>query len=194
MSPFKNLALVTVLACGAAAPAVGQCTLYRWNVPDFDQKRFGLPGDGGMHCVPTSAVNWMAYIANHGYPPMMSGPRNWQSQSNHDFVTSTDLLMGTLMGTTAADGTYGGPGLSGLKFYMQLHAPFKFTASAWYGKITPFDLYFQMLSNGLVNVCYGYYKEFPGVEGPFYARDGGHCVTLNGVVNVCASGEHPTIR
>ena len=28
----------------------------------------GLPNDGKMYCVPTAAMNCMAFIANHGYP------------------------------------------------------------------------------------------------------------------------------
>jgi hypothetical protein len=102
--------------------------------------------------------------------------------------------MGSLMGTTAAGGTSGGGGLSGLQLYMLAHAPFQFTASVWYGTITPLDIFIQMQTNGLVDVCYGYYIPLPGTSGTFYGRNGGHCVTLNGLVNVCAPGVDPTLR
>lgn len=193
MIPIRKFLAAGALACSLAAPALGQCDIYRWNVPDFDQKRDALPGDGGMYCVPTSAVNWMAYISNHGFGPMMAGPRNWQSNANYGFVTTTDALMGSLMDTSATGGTTGDDGLDGLRAYMFSRAPYAFSASAWYGGITPFDMYLQMLSNGLVNVCYGYYKQFTLAGTTFYARDGGHCVTLNGIVNVCGSG-HPVVR
>ena len=49
-----------------AASAFAQCNVHRYNVPDFDQKRFGVDNTGNMYCVPTSSLNWMAYIANHG--------------------------------------------------------------------------------------------------------------------------------
>ncbi len=195
MSRSSRMLASLIILAGAAGAAQAQCNVYRWSVPDFDQKRDGLAGDGGMHCVPTSATNWMAYISNHGFPPMMSGPRDWQSQANYNLVTGTDALMGNLMGTTAADGTTGNGGQNGLSLYLLTHAPYLFTSSHWYGTITPFDMFFQMQTNGLVNICYGYYKQFPGVSGNFYSRDGGHCVTLNGLVNVCAGGGvDPTIR
>ncbi|MCC6322479.1 MAG: hypothetical protein IT438_13700 [Phycisphaerales bacterium] len=192
MHAFKNLVATALLCSGLAVPALGQCHIYRWNVPDFDQKRDALPGDGGMYCVPTSATNWMAYIANRGYPFMMSGPRDWQSQANYSLVTQTDASMGVLMSTSATGGTGGNTGLTGLQSYMFGRAPYLFSASVWYGNITPFDMYFQMLTNGLVNICYGYYKQAAGAGGYYYYRDGGHCVTLNGLTDVCSPS--PIIR
>ncbi len=183
-----RFAAVLTLACGAAMPAAAQCNLYRYGVPDFDQKRDALPNDGNMYCVPTSAVNWTAYIANHGWPLMMSGPRNWQAQANYNFVTSTDATMGVLMSTSATGGTTGGNGLSGLQSYLFAHGFGLFNATVWYGNITPQFMYFQMQTNGLVNICYGYYKENTGIGGlKYYTRDGGHCVTLNGLEDVCTS-------
>ncbi|HMN40955.1 MAG TPA: GC-type dockerin domain-anchored protein [Phycisphaerales bacterium] len=182
------------MALALAGSVSAQCSLYRWSVPDFDQKRTGLPGNGGMYCVPTSATNWMAYISNQGFPPMMSGPRNWQSQANFGFVTTTDALMGSLMGTTTADGTYGGAGNDGLKAYMFARAPFLFTSTVWYDAITPLNVYVQMANKGLVDVCYGYYKQFPGPNGNYYVRDGGHCVTLTGIERACLGGNNPVFR
>jgi hypothetical protein len=192
--PARSLASLVVCLGAAAGSAHGQCNVYRWNVPDFDQKRNGLAGDGGMYCVPTSATNWMAYIANHGYSPMMSGPRDWPSQSNYSLVTSTDSFMGALMGTTAAGGTGGAGGLAGLQTFMFSRAPFLFTTSLWYGMITPLDMWIQMQTNGLVDACYGYYNPVPGPSGNFYVRNGGHCVTLNGLENICTPAVHPTLR
>ena len=158
--------LASLVVClGAAAGAHGQCNVYRWNVPDFDQKRNGLPGDGGMYCLPTSATNWMAYIANHGYPPMMAGPRDWPNQSNYSLVTATDSLMGSLMGTTTAGGTNGAGGLIGLQAYMFPRGPFLFTTTAWFGTISPLDMWVQMQTNGLVDICYGYFIPLPGPSG-----------------------------
>ncbi len=194
MRPTRNMLAATILACGAASPALAQCSLYRWFVPDFDQKRDALPGNGGMYCVPTSAVNWMAYIANHGYGPMMSGPRNWQSQSNYGVVTSKIEMMGILMGTSASGGTGGDEGLDGLRTFMFANAPFQFSATVWYGNITPQFMHFQMATNGLVNICYGYYDQVAGPSGNYYVRDGGHCVTLNGVVDACSVNPKVRVR
>lgn len=187
-------ALALLACCGLAGVAEAQVNIYRWNVPDFDQRRDALPGDGDMHCVPTSATNWMAYIANQGYAPMMSGPRNWQDNANYSFVTQNIDLMGSLMNTDPADGTNGAEGLTGLNFFLLTHAPFLFTATRWHGAITSFDVFTQMASNGLVNICYGYYKQYENPFGGFfYSRDGGHCVTINGIQNMFASS-NPVFR
>lgn len=189
------IGLMSMIAAGCLAGAAqGQCNVYRWHVPDFDQKRSALPADGGMYCVPTSATNWMAYISNHGYPAMMSGPRDWQSQVNYGFVTSTAAQMGALMGTDPVDGTGGNGAAAGLNLYLLAHAPFKFTATHWNGTITPLDMWLQMQTNGLVNICYGYYEQIPGPSGNYYVRNGGHCVTLNGVENICTAGADPVVR
>src|SRR5688500_13820307 len=81
-----------IAAALVAASAPGDFVLYDGinysfhmsHVPDFDQRRaagsgiVGLPADGGMYCVPTSAVNWMAYLANHGFPAFDPGAGNWE--------------------------------------------------------------------------------------------------------------------
>ncbi len=58
---------LTILLAGQ--PALGQsCSISIPGVPDFDQKRAttatvsGLPNDGAMYCVPTSATDWFAYM------------------------------------------------------------------------------------------------------------------------------------
>lgn len=191
---LATLALAVSAAAGFAGAAGAQISLFRYNVPDLDQRRSTLPGDGDMHCVPTSAVNWMAYIANHGYAPMMLGARNWQDNANYPFVTQNINIMGAFMNTDHVDGTGGNEGNAGLQLFLLTRAPNLFTSTKWYGGITPFDVFVQMSTNGLVNVCYGYYKPFPNpFGGEFYSRDGGHCVTLNGIQNMFATSD-PSFR
>lgn len=170
-----------VFACGLTASAAAQCNLYLNGVPDFDQRRNSLPNDGGMYCVPTSAVNLMGYIANHGVPGTLSGPRNWQSQANYGFVSGRLTTMGGLMDTDPFDGTYGGPAETGLETYLLVFAPGKFTVSYYYGNYGVGTLAAQWTLGNLVNVCYGYYP----VSNGRYSRDGGHCVSLTGLVDYC---------
>jgi hypothetical protein len=171
-------------ACSVAASASAQCDFTRTGIPDFDQRRDALPADGGMYCVPTSAVNWMGYVANRGVPTALGGPRNWQSQLNYDFVTSRINLMGAFMDTDPQDGTYGDPGLQGLRAYVSLFAPGKFTVTYYYGDYSVFPLTFHWVLGNLVNVCYGYYPV--NAQGR-YSRNGGHCITLNGIFDACDS-------
>ncbi|MEO8436477.1 MAG: hypothetical protein ABI596_16385 [Pyrinomonadaceae bacterium] len=37
-------------------------------VPDLDQLWDSLPERGANYCVPTAAMNWVHYIAKHGWP------------------------------------------------------------------------------------------------------------------------------
>src|SRR5689334_17026377 len=68
MAAARAAALAGLVGAGAAR---AQCDWFVQHVPDFDQRRqntstvLGLPGDGSMYCVPTSTLNWCAYIANH---------------------------------------------------------------------------------------------------------------------------------
>lgn len=103
------------------------------SMPDFDQRRqanetvAGLPGDGGMYCAPTAAVNAMAFLANRGFPALMPfvGAKVWQT-ANYNDVTGEIKLMGNLMGTDAADGTGGKGTVDGLKTWLNALAPGKF--------------------------------------------------------------------
>jgi hypothetical protein len=189
---------LAVLAAGfAATPALAQYVYNVQYVPDFDQKRTaasgvpGLPGDGGMYCVPTSVINWFAYFANRGItqPAGLNGPRVWQSQVNYNLVTTHLSTMGALMGTDPSGGTNGNGGLSGAMLYsLGLTAGavnvFRFACSS--GDCpTPDSLFAAHLMGAFVAACYGYYDENP--TGAF-TRDGGHCITIVGGHSAGSSG------
>jgi hypothetical protein len=75
------------------------------HVPDFDQKRTVLANDGKNHCVPTSAINWMAYFANHGRPSIAPGPGLWYAPDRYDDASDAIFTMGAYMSTSGASGT-----------------------------------------------------------------------------------------
>lgn len=62
----------------------------RVGVPDQDQKRVGLPNSGSCYCVPTSVMNMLIYIANHGYPQVTPGPGDYSGYEHYYEIT--DLL------------------------------------------------------------------------------------------------------
>lgn len=194
---MNRLAFAAVLvACAGGARA--QCDFWIPHVPDFDQKRSGaLPGDGGMYCVPTSVTNWFAYFANRGIPQpaTLDGPRVWQSNSNYNRVTSTLSLMGSLMSTNASTGTNGNNGLAGAQAYSLIAAQSKVTVSHyWCGGgycPTPARIALKRALGGYVAACYGYYTESPT---NFFTRSGGHCITVNGEVNVCSGTPYLQFR
>jgi hypothetical protein len=177
--------------CLAGSPAIGQSCAWRvTDVPDFDQRRSGnisggyLPGDGAMYCVPTAAVDWMAYFANRGIPQTLSlgGPRDWQAQSEYIHTSDVLSLMGSLMETDAEDGTDAGPGLDGLRDYISLFASGDLTAvrmGAWSGAapfLNPNGMLLMHTGGGYLMGAYGRYT---GPSGG--TRTGGHCFPIQGV-------------
>jgi hypothetical protein len=206
MRTDRRFTLVHALAagCGLAvslAAAHGQgCSWRVVDIPDFDQRRSGglaggaLPGEGSMYCVPTAAVDWMAYFANRGLPQPLSlaGPRDWQSQS--EYIRTSDVLtmMGTLMETDSVEGTEGGPGLDGLRGYLSLFAFGDMTAcrmGAWSGGapfLTPNGMLIMQAGGGYLMGGYGRYS---GPSGG--TRDGGHCLAIQGVWDSSCSAGAP---
>ncbi len=163
-------------------------------MPDLDQRRAtmpgqeGLPGNGGMYCVPTSTMNMLCYAANHGFPDIGPGPGNYQSQSKYATATANLKLMGVIMGTQpGSDGGTNGAGWdNGLDFWIQyvsgddankLTYTHKY-ASGYYSPKLP-DLAFAAKNGALVSFAYGRYDIIGSYDGlPIVDRDGGHVVTL----------------
>jgi len=154
-------------------------------MPDFDQVRSGLPGDGSMYCVPTSGVNLLAYIAHHGYPDIFPGDHSqffWHSQSAYTESTNALAIMGALMNTSATDGTYGGPAEFGLN--LVLDSRFIVVHRWLHGGETPrFDnIASHLRAKHPVMACVGWYSD----DGTVLTRNGGHCFA---VVKVQRSGD-----
>ena len=167
---------------GVAAPPCQPLTFYdgvsfnyvRCQIPDVDQRRSpdppftpGLPGGGGMYCVPTSALNFMAYLANQGFPTVAPGPGDWGPEpgfppfAQYNAMTTAISLMGGLMGTDATNGT--GDGSPGIKKWLAgAGVGEQFTASLFYatGNYSPtiWDLGVAAVNGGLIMPIVGRYK------------------------------------
>ncbi|MDP1660878.1 MAG: hypothetical protein Q8L55_03090, partial [Phycisphaerales bacterium] len=152
----------------------------RWTVPDFDQRRSGLANNGNMHCVPTSHANMLAYISDHGFPPVFPNVTNSYWASEYGDITNNIFNLGSMMGTTGSGGT-GGQGcidgmtqwLGGLQFLFNI-------SYQWGPSITPSDLYFSIAGGGLSAFCYGRWEFIPA-NGRYERTGGGHCVTTRGM-------------
>jgi hypothetical protein len=182
---FVLLLSATLPASPAVADASGSwlnSSTYTYqvtHVPDLDQRRAILPGQGSMYCVPTASMNWMAYFANHG-ASMAPGPGNWQSQTLYATMTGQLGLMGSLMGTSDTDGTYGDGWNAGLHAWLPNNL---FIFAHYYCNDTwcPDFQYCaeHAFNGGYVIPIVGWYGEFkfdPGV----IQRNGGHALSLNG--------------
>ncbi|MGQ0628606.1 MAG: hypothetical protein ACT4PL_10965, partial [Phycisphaerales bacterium] len=182
----------------SAAGAMGQCDVFRTGVPDFDQRRDPLPGNGNTYCVPTSVLNWFAFITNHGFPAVLQGPRDWQSQAQVDFITQQLLILddAALMNTNTMTGTTHSGAQRGARIWLDNFAPGKFIvesrgASGGY-EPSPLEAYLMLTNGSLPAVCFGRYDFTPagvpaGAPSPRLVRNGGHCTTLTRVYDACTS-------
>lgn len=103
-----SLGLLATAASLIAEPVGANVTVNEWTgpnnfhhrrtgMPDQDQRRDGLPNFGSCYCVPTSHLNMLMYIANHGHPDVPPGPGNWSGPETYDNVTEMLDQFGALM-------------------------------------------------------------------------------------------------
>jgi len=158
-------------------------------VPDFDQRRDDFMNDGAMLCVPTAALNWMAYIAHHGYPFIEPGDltrQEWHSEDSYPTVNSALSLMSSLMQTNAINGTDGFEAWEGLQGWLnETGSGYFFTINfVWLEANTPsFDGIASWVNMGVpVMGGVGWYDD----DGTTIVRDGGHMFS---VVKVERSGD-----
>lgn len=208
-SPVLRRVLATIAALGLAV-GLGPRTAVALDdyvlgsladgfMPDFDQGRQpgplvfdgqafvpmppGLPNNGTMYCVPTAAIDTVAYLANHGYPAALPGaPLDWQSQAQYNLVNAAIFDMGTLMETHPIDGTLG-KGRSGHQEWFDLHlGPDVFKVSSKGAKLSYGPSTWELAQAGhagqLVIMNVGWYTPQPGGQ---WVRTGGHQTVITGV-------------
>ena len=153
------------------------------HMSDLDQVRAGLPGDGGMYCVPTASMNLFAYVANHGFPEVFPGPGYWQASSGpaYDEMTSNLHILGILMGTTADGGTNGSGWDFGMQVVLNNTGKFdiinKWSGGSYSPKVR--EMAQQVALGGIVACAYGRYTVLGTIDGvPLLDRGGGHAVTM----------------
>ncbi|MBL8765063.1 MAG: hypothetical protein JNM07_12420 [Phycisphaerae bacterium] len=196
------------LSAGAAASAQSICDIvFRPGIPDFDQKRqtgsgiYGLPNDGKMFCAPTSCIDHLAYMANHGYPSavgeLLPGPRTWQNASNYNNVGLYIESMGSYMSCDPITGTGGGYASDWLD-YLSDHSPGNYviafgesfsTDTSIPDVVTHMAAMIQL--GALVNLHIGWYQRFGSGSNAYWERVGGHVVALCGTANACSTS--PTV-
>jgi hypothetical protein len=166
-------------------------------VPDLDQRRessldpfiVGLPNLGVQYCVPTSALNWMAFIANHGYPDVRPGPGNWQLgppdfPDIYNEISFALLTMGSLMETDPITaGTGANNARQAMQDWLDEYAPGQFIVS-WKGPNqanvpTMQDVAELGISGDLVMIAVGWYTDADDNTKP-HIRGGGHIVSVVG--------------
>ncbi len=218
---YRALGAIIVLSSGLdtnSTAIAGGCS---WSLgsylngfmPDFDQRRepgplffdgmqfinvpAGLPGSGSNYCSPTSHLNVMGYLSQHGFPALMPGgpiPSSWGAQSQYERVTANIFEMGDLMETDPSAGTTC-CGHSGCVAYLDAHAPGKFIVSsfssdAFYAPSIG-DLAFCALAGGFVNLFVGW---FENTDINQWQKTGGHVVTMVKLEGWCGGTRKVGIR
>jgi prepilin-type processing-associated H-X9-DG protein len=201
------LLAAAAVAAGLPSHASAQCDVYRLDIPDFDQRReaapgiLGLPNNGSVHCGPTAAMNWLAYITNHGYPEVLSGARDWQSGAHYNTVTSLINWLGTIMGTVT--GTYASDQGDGVTEWLEMTSPGNFTVavhapSGGSYAPSPEQIYELMTAGALVTLCTAHWEYKPPYSGPddqgndavyparYVRKGGGHCVSVARITDGCS--------
>ncbi len=213
---FLRRFTTAMLMLSATESVHGQCDVYRLGVPDFDQRRTGLPGGGNCYCCPTSISNWFAYISNNGYPAVFLGPRDWQSPANYDDVTTLLGWVGQAMGTQdGVDPDGGGPlpanpctttfsgFVTGATSWLDSVAPGQFIAytiaSNGADTVTPPELAAQLAFGALVGVSYRGFTLMPpnaqlGLPSRWVLQPTGHVISMTRMTDACGgAGSTPRI-
>lgn len=144
------------------------------SVPDIDQQWSALPNGGKMYCHPTSALNWMQYLAQHREP---------SADSPSDPVTDRLQIMADYMDVDPDCGTDTDDAVEGIVDWCDdRNVPLVVAAVDFNPDVPiPFeDLESTMLFGGLINLRIGRYKWVDGE----YQREGGHAATLVGLEQV----------
>jgi hypothetical protein len=172
-------------------------TYRRGGIPDFDQRRqsagghYGLPFNGTQYCAPTSAMNCLAYIANHGYGWMEpNGYRDWTQAGLYDTAGIEIFKMGDWFMLTVGDpndpnaGTTGDNHVKGIEDWFEswgLQADFSVDAQFARGTSCPGpnELADAAFAGGLVMPVVGWYS---GSAATGFTRAGGHVLAMNKLV------------
>jgi hypothetical protein len=165
------------------------------HMPDLDQKRAGLAGDGNYHCVPTSTMNLIMYAANHGFSDVQPGPGYWQAQQNYDTATGYIGTLGFYMQTSydpgdpdakppigPSGGTGGASATAGLQWYLDFQPDYfvvnhHLTAPDYTTNFA--NVAKSVIGGNIGTISYGRYDIIGQVNGmPMVQRDGGHATTI----------------
>ncbi|MCC6675759.1 MAG: hypothetical protein IT436_01320 [Phycisphaerales bacterium] len=205
--PFARRTNAVPLLILAAAAGLAQADICgyisRPNLSDLDQRRradathYGLGNDGNMYCVPTSCIDQLCYMSNHGYPAAVStdvhGPQLWGSAAFYNYMGAVIDTMGLYLNTHPVNGT--GNYTNGLLNYIGTNLPNDYIV-IYSESFTPShdligiedDMSSMLAMGALVNLHIGWFeRRTTGGGTPYWERTGGHVTALNGVNYGCTS-------
>jgi hypothetical protein len=144
-------------------------------VPDFDQRWAALPNKGAMYCAPTAAMNWVYYLAKHGWPLAPFFALGNDTDAFH--IEQNLLKMAGNMQTDPITGTGGNDTVNGLSDWLEDRGvPAVVVSGSTFGagNVTLADLFAISMGGGLVIPINGWYRKEDGN----LKRRGGHVTSL----------------
>lgn len=200
----------TLPAAPALATPLSTHTFSYADMPDIDQERItgfdspggtltyhaGLPNGGKMYCAVTSAMDALAFIADHGGSIVSPGTHVWTAAGNYETMTAKLSEMGGLMSTSSTNGTTQTGFESGLtswntrygtaQHHFGLVSEFPGTGDDWQAPNLGIATLAEAFGNPVI-VRIGYYKAatvtIAGKPVSALQRTGGHMVAMTGFDN-----------
>ncbi len=149
-------------------------------MPDLDQRRTGVFGNGSSYCVPTSTLNMLSYAAEWGVDDMDPGPGVYNFDVGYNAMTNHLDDLGTLMGTGInCGGTCISDWHDGLETWMD-GQPLVAYSDFYNANFSPkaSDLALMAAWGGLVSFAYGRWDFNPAPVPIVAGRTSGHAVTM----------------
>lgn len=162
-------------------------------VPDIDQARgtnnagtkVGLPNGGYMYCVPTTGMDFLAYLADRGFAGSLGVPsKDWTLAQNFNEMSVLLAQLGGEMGTDPIKGT-GGAGF--IAAMTERLAESEIGAAQTYyaidqesGQPTVSDVIESGADGALLAAGIGFYKDEGEGDEIQKRRSGGHAFTVVG--------------
>jgi hypothetical protein len=165
---------LSIVCCSLPTVAPAQDYYLRTGVPDFDQRRDALPGDGSNYCVPTSYSNLLRYMAANGMPN-----QDLTYGTSYSSVTDFIARIGTEVGTSSSGGTNPITAWEKIRNWIWAHDSNRLVIQIFYGPNSDWGTgtMRNMLRIGAAcKIGYGRYQLIDGK----WDRGGGHAVTLVG--------------
>ena len=163
-------------------------------VPDIDQARgtsadgtkVGLPNNGYMYCVPTTGMDFLAYLADRGFAGSLGVPsRDWTDSKNFNTMSVLLAQLGGEMGTDPVGGT-GGDGFVAAMTKRLAKSEIGAVQIQSYalddqgGAPTASDVIASGAAGDLLAAGIGFYKNEGTDQQPLLRRVGGHAFTIVG--------------
>jgi hypothetical protein len=163
-------------------------------VPDIDQARgtngsgtkVGLPNGGYMYCVPTTGMDFLAFLADRGFAGSLGVPsKDWTDAKNFNQMSVLLAQLGGEMGTDPEDGTSGSGFVTAMTKRLAESEIGTLQVSTYSidsqgGEPTVSDVIESGADGALLSAGIGFYQDEEKGDKTYKRRVGGHAFAIVG--------------